>query len=78
MMMGDSVYMQWVEAQFANIRTTLIVLGAAWVIVGLCASLADNFRMAYIAGSLAFLCKWVECWLLNRELVKVQLQLEES
>lgn len=70
--MSGNVYMQWVEAHFASIRMTLIVVATCLAIAGLCASFTSHWHGAAIAWNAAFLCKWVECWLLEKALVECQ------
>ena len=70
--MSDNVYMQWVEAHFAAIRATLIVVTTVLVFAGLLASVTYHWHGATAAWTAAFLCKCVECWLLEKALVECQ------
>lgn len=70
--MSENVYMQWVEAHFASIRSTLIVAATFLAFAGLFASFTDHCHGAVMAWTVAFLCKWVECWLLEKALVEFQ------
>jgi hypothetical protein len=45
-------------------------------IAGLCAAFTNNWHAAAAVWNAAFLGKWVECWLLEKVLVDVQLALE--
>lgn len=76
--MSSNVYWQWVVAHFAAIRSGLVVAACALIIFAFCASLSSRWHVAFIAADVAFLLKWVECWLLERALVEVQLALEEA
>lgn len=50
----------------ATVRTALIVAGALLAITGLITSIMDNYHLAMVCWCTAYLCKWVECWLLER------------
>lgn len=70
--MTGNPYMQWIWAHFASIRSTLIVVTAILTIAALCAAFANNWHAAALMQAMAFLCKWVECWLLEKALVEAQ------
>lgn len=60
------------------VRAGLIIGATVLVIAGLAACIVQNWHIAAIAAQAAFFCKWVECRLLERELVEAQLRLEAS
>jgi hypothetical protein len=66
----------WVRAHSPSIRWTLIVVTTLLAIAGLCAAFTNNWHAAAAVWNAAFLGKWVECWLLEKVLVDVQLALE--
>jgi hypothetical protein len=64
--------MQWIWAHFGAIRATLLIVGALVATTGLAASFTDRWREAAAAWVAAYLCKWVECWLMEKALVECQ------
>lgn len=70
--MSDNVYMQWVEANSASIRKTLIVVATVLAFAGLWASFTDHWQGATAAWTAAFLCKFLECWLLEKALAELE------
>lgn len=56
----------------ASIRATLIVVAALLAIAGLVASITEQWVLAAFVFNAAFLCKWVECWLLEKAFVGMQ------
>lgn len=74
--MSGNGFLQWIDAHCVTIRSVLIWAQTAFAFMGLIASFADGYALATLAWAAAFLCKWFECWLLERVLVAVQLELE--
>jgi hypothetical protein len=62
-----------VNERDAGIRSALIVVATLLSIGGFIAAVAANYHLSTICWCAAFLCKWVECWLLERALVAAQL-----
>lgn len=54
------------------VRAGLIIGATVLAIAGLAACIVQNWHIAAIAAQAAFLCKSVECWLLERVLVDLQ------
>lgn len=68
----------WLDAYWRRVLAVLRVAQVVLTLTGLTVSALDNWQLATILWTAAYMCSWVEGRLLERELNAVTRQLEEK